>query len=175
MSKFYFATSIQHFAEILYHKQLTPITLADASSGILFTEDRKYWIEKIEAQNDKDNIEDYAYAVNIELEIDTSFFTSLMANANTGRFSDKVAAYHKRVNKNISVKKLDVTDTNVLCLLDVYESDETSDNISQLWLLKVSNTESKLWIDFTNNIIKMSCPGGLDGATELATKIAATL
>jgi hypothetical protein len=161
MGKLYFATDRKGYVEMLTNKQI-PLTKLDTHTvGLIFTEDKKYWVTKIQSQEEKDILEDYIYTNLVEFEIDASFINSLMENSEIGRFSDKIYEYYKMLNKRSEVKKITPNETNVLCILDVYESDETPDKIAQLWSIKVDSKNSKLWVDFCENVQKIRAIGGI--------------
>jgi hypothetical protein len=68
------------------------------------------------------------------------------------------------------VPEFEKEDTNVLCLLDVYESNETHDGVSQKWILKVDSKKNDLWLYFSTKTHKISCIGAIPSSIEEAKR-----
>ncbi len=168
MGKLYFSINTKQYLELLKNKRVSPQPLENGGMGIVFTEDKKYWVDKIEEQPDLDNVSDYKYSILMEIEIDAAVLNSMMINPETGRLSDKIHEYYRLIEKSSLLKRYAPEETNILCILDIYKSDENEDGLSQVWLLKVDSEHIQLWKNFSENIDKMVCIGGIPGAEKEA-------
>jgi len=171
MVKLYTSLNVSQYSEILKTKNLHLINLDENTLGLEFTEDKKYWVQALQAQEDLENVSDYKYSLIIEFEIDTKVLNPLMESKKTGRFSQKIIEYYKTLNKVMTLPQLSEDDTNVLAVLYVYESDETDDGVSQKWMIKAESENSEIWQTFLSGIHKVSCLGGIPGAAEEAKKL----
>lgn len=168
MGKLYFAVDTKQYTEILKTENIFPTIIDKGSLVLTFTEDKKYWMDKIIEQADLDNIEDYKYSVLIEFEIEASILNSLITDPAVGRLSDNMYEYYRKLNKKSTIKKLISEETNILCITDVYETSETPDGISQIWTLKVDSINNKVWTLFCENIHTITCVGEIPGASGIS-------
>ena len=167
MPKLYTALNVQQYAELLKSRNI-PLTIGEGAYRLYFTEEAAYWIEKLKAQDDLEQVEDYQYSILIEFELNAKVINDLIESEETGRFAQKMVDYYKTLNKPLRIKPLHHTETNILCIEDVYESEDTEDGISQLWMLKTDSKESEIWKKFSNAIHKIVCVGAIPGAVEAA-------
>jgi hypothetical protein len=167
MPKFYTALNVQQYAQLLVTKNM-PLTIGEGAYRLYFTEDADYWVAKLKAQEDLEHVADYQYSILLEFEMNPKMINDLIESEETGHFSQKMVDYYKTINKPLMIKPLHHTETNVLCIEDVYESEETEDGISQLWLLKTDSKESDIWKTFSQAIHKIACIGAIPGAVEAA-------
>lgn len=168
MGKLYTAFSVNQYSEVLRTKELPVQTLEGNVLGLEFTEDKSFWIEQLKNQEDLEDVADYKYAVVIEFEIKANVLNTMITSDATGRLSKKITQYYKELNKPMTLPTLKTGEVNILCVLDVYESDETQDGISQQWMLKVDSIESDLWKTFSEGVFKIICLGAIPGAIEKA-------
>jgi len=168
MVELFTAVSVNDYRKIMTTKDIPLTTLKQGEMGISFAEDRAYWIQKIQDQDDLDDVEQYQYALLIAFEVEPSTINKLIEGPETGRFSPKMKTYYQQLKKPQTIPTLNEEDKDVLCLLDAYESEETDDGISQAWLLKVSASESAVWQRFLKGVHKITCIGGIPGAMEAA-------
>ncbi|MGD1839748.1 MAG: hypothetical protein ACFB0B_02470 [Thermonemataceae bacterium] len=171
MAKLYTALSVEQYSEVLKTKSL-PLQILEG--GILqfeFTEDKSFWVERLKNQDDLDNVADYKYSTIIEFEMKTKVLNSLIKSNNTGRLSKQMVQYYNEFNKPIFPPELRDDDINILCIEDVYESNETEDGISQHWILKTDSKKNNLWHSFSNGVVKISCLGAILGAVEEAKRL----
>jgi len=171
MVKLYTSLNVSQYSEVLKTKNLPLINLDENFLGLEFTEDKNYWIQALKNQEDLDDVSDYKYSVIIEFEIETKVLNPLIESRETGRFSHKIIEYHEVLKKEISTPQLLEGETNVIAVLDIYESDETNDGISQKWMLRAENENSELWNKFLAGVYKISCLGAIPGAVEAARKL----
>lgn len=168
MGKLYTALNVIQYCEVLKTKELSLLKLGEGLLVFEFTEDKTYWIEQLKNQDDLENVVDYKYSVLIEFDIDDISLNSLIESDVIGRLSEKIIQYYRDLNKPITLPEFKNGETNVLCILDVYESNDTLDGISQKWIMKTDSEESELWRTFSNGIFKISCLGAIPGAIEEA-------
>jgi hypothetical protein len=168
MGKLYTALNVNQYSEVLRIKELPLLVFDKSVFGLEFTEDKSFWIEQLKNQEDLENVADYKYSIIIEFEMDGTTLNSLIKSQITGRLSEEITKYYRKINKPITLPELKNGETNVLCILDVYQSDETEDGISQRWILQTDTKESELWKSFLNGISKISCLGAIPGAVEEA-------
>lgn len=167
----YTAINVKQYSELLLTNKLPLLTLEEGVLGLEFTEDKLHLIEKIKNQEDLENIIEYKYAAVIEFEVKAEVLNSLIESKDTGRLGQKIIAYYKTINKPYTVPALKKVDTNVLCIMDIYESEETHDGISQKWMIKVDSENNDLWTVFSTNIHKISCIGAIPGSVEEAKRL----
>ena len=168
MVKLYTSLNVEQYSRVLKTKNLPLVSLGENHLGLEFSEDKKYWVEALTNQEDLDNVVDYKYSLIMEFEIKAEVLNSLIESTETGRFSQKIMDYHKAINKKTNISELKEADTNVIVVLDAYESDETHDGVSQKWMIRAKNENSELWKSFLAGIHKLSCIGGIPGAIEEA-------
>lgn len=171
MGKCYTAVNTAQFAAIMKERNFVPMPLEDGGAGLLFTEDKKYWVQKIQEQEDLDKTEDYRYSILIEWEIPVPFINALMENEKTGRLSAKMVEHHKLLGKLSTVKPLLQGETDVLCIMDVHASPETGDGLSQVWMLRKNPADDTFWNLFRGSINAVRSTGGIPGAVEIAQKL----
>ncbi len=170
MGVLYTALSVTQYAELLNTKNV-PLGEFSNDFGLEFTEDKAHWHDRIKNQEDLESVIDYQYSIIIEFETDTKTINSIIGDSKTGRLSEKVVNYYQQLEKPVELPVLSEQDVNVLCIMDIYESQETTDGISQLWKLLVNSAENELWCLFTESVHKISCLGAIPGAVEEAKKI----
>jgi hypothetical protein len=175
MRNLYVALSTAQYVAVKKTKMLPPTIEENGCPAILFSEDKLYWIKKLRAQQDLEDVNGYAYAFIIEFKMDPAVLNSLIQDPKTGRLSEKIYDYYAQLGKETHIPQLQANDTNVLCVMDTYESDATEDNISQLWMLKVESTDHPLWLNFCSDTRVISCIGAIPGAPEAANVLAASL
>ena len=95
----------------------------------------------------------------------------MIESEETGRFSQKMVTIYNFLGKELTIKPLQHTETNILCLLEVYESEETEDRISQSWMLRTDSAESDIWQNFSTAIYRVACIGAIPGAVEAANAL----
>lgn len=171
MANLYTAVNVKQFSEVLKTKNFCLTELEGNTQGLIFTEDKTYWINELQNQKDLENISDYKYSMLIEFVVDYKLINSLISDTKTGRLSQKLVDYYDALNKPRMIKMLEDNDTNVLCILDTYECEETTDGLSQKWLLKVESEESEIWQSFLNGVHRLSAIGGIPGAAEAANEL----
>jgi hypothetical protein len=173
MGKCYTAVNTAQFAAIIKQRSFVPLPLEQGGLGLVFTEDKKYWVNKIQEQADLEKTEDYQYSILIEWEIPVPFINALMENEKTGRLSAKMVDYHKLLDKQSPVKPLQPAETDVLCILDVHASPETGDGLSQVWMIRVNPENDTFWNLFIGSITAVRSTGGIPGAVEIARRMVA--
>ncbi|NOQ73977.1 MAG: hypothetical protein GQ574_18370 [Crocinitomix sp.] len=171
MGSLFTALSVKQYAELLSTKNI-PLCHYPQNIGLKFTEDKAYWLELVQNQEDLDLVIDYEHSIIIEFEADVKTINSIIQNPNMGRLSEKIIAYYQQLEKPILLPELKETDVNVLSIMDIYKSDATEDGISQRWQLFIDTTESDLWQLFSQSIHKIVCLGAIPGAVEEAERIA---
>ncbi len=170
MGKLYTALSVRQYSELLRKKTLPLLSIEDDKMGLIFTEDKNYWIDKLKKQEDLEFVTDYKYAAVIEFEMEAKNLETLI-QSESGRFSSIMIEYYKTLNKPIVINEYNKNDTDVICLLDVYNCIESHDGISQKWMLDVQSENSSLWIQFSNGVYKISCVGAIPDTIEEAKKM----
>lgn len=171
MQKLYVALNTKQYAELTQQKVLPPTNEDKGSQVFFFTEDKHYWIRKIEEQQDVEDIHAYTYAFIIEFKLAPSVLKGIVESVRTGRCSQRIYEYYRQLGKATDIPEYKPDDVNVLCVMDVYESSETADGVSQLWMLKVENTQSELWRLFISETRTISCIGSIPGAAEAAASL----
>ena len=175
MQKCYFATNVKTYLEILSKKQL--ILSSSENNGLkngfelIFSEDKDYWMTKISDQPDEQNPKNYEYAFLIEFDMNSNFINTTMDNPAISRISDAIAGYYELVDKPLTMKLLTPDETNILCVLDAYQSEENADGIGQLWFIKVETEKSQLWLDFCENVMSINAVGSIPEAEELVKNL----
>ncbi len=170
MGVLYTALSVTQYAELLNTKNV-PLSQFSNNFGLEFTEDKAHWLDRIKNQEDLESVVDYQYSIIIEFEADAKTINSIIGDTKTGRLSEKVVDYYQQLEKPVGLPTLTEQDVNVLCILDVYENEETADGVSQLWKLLIDSAESELWYLFTGSVHKISCVGAIPGAVEEAQQM----
>lgn len=163
----YTAISIAAYRELLENKNFGLQPLGEGLKGLYFSEDKAYWVNQIKEQADEDNLESYAYALMLRFDLPSELINELMMDEEVARLSPRILEYYAALGKDSHLQAHQADDEEVLCLLDVYESEETEDGISQSWMLQVPNEETALWQVFRESIGKIECLGGIPGAREL--------
>ncbi|MBS9462045.1 hypothetical protein KIM67_06455 [Flagellimonas sp. 389] len=125
MGKLYTALNARQYSEVLKTKELPLLILEKSVSGLEFTEDKSFWVEQLKSQEDLENVADYKYSTIIEFEMEPNVLNSLIESDVTDRLSKKIIQYYRELNKPINLPELKNGEPNILCILDVYESDET--------------------------------------------------
>ncbi|MFT5822199.1 MAG: hypothetical protein ACI8ZM_003455 [Crocinitomix sp.] len=171
MGVLYTALNVKEYAELLKTKNI-PLCQYPNSIGLEFTEDKAYWLERVKNQEDLDHVIDYQHSIIIEFEANTATINSIIQDPKSGRLSKKLIEYYQQLKKPIFIPELNELDVNVLCIIDVYKSEATTDGISQHWQLFIDSVESDLWQLFSQSVHKISCLGALPGAMEEAKRIA---
>jgi hypothetical protein len=164
------AVSVKQYAELINSRNL-PLSKFKHNFGLEFTEDKSFWYDRITNQEDLDNVVDYKFAIIIEFEADAQTINAIITNPQNGRLSERMIGYYNSINKPIIIQELKQNDINVLGIMDIYESDETADGISQLWQLFVDSPQSELWHLFTSSVHKIACLGGIPGSLEAAKSL----
>jgi len=59
MVKLYTSINVSQYSKILKTKNLALINLSENTLGLEFTEDKNYWIQALQVQEDLDNVSDY--------------------------------------------------------------------------------------------------------------------
>jgi hypothetical protein len=175
MRNLYVALSTAQYASLKKNKALPPTVEENGCPAILFSEDKTHWIDKLRAQKDLDDVNGYDYAFIIEFRMDPRVLNDLIENPETGRLSEKIYNYYAELGKQTDIPQLQPDDTNVLCVMDVYESEETDDTVSQLWMLKVESTSHDLWEYFRSETPVINCIGAIPGAKEAADALAESM
>jgi hypothetical protein len=163
----YTALSIPAFRQLKTTQSFGLQDLGEGIEGLYFTEDKAYWVERIKEQDDEAKLEDYQYALLIRFSLPAELIHEIMSDPEVARLSPRMLEYHNAIGKTSHIRPHQPKDEEVLCLLDVYESSETEDGISQAWMLQVSSEEAALWMVFKESIQKIECLGGIPGAMEL--------
>lgn len=168
MQNFYVALSTEQYAALLKNKTLPPTVIENGHPAFLFTEDKAYWTQKISEQDNLEDVNGYAYALVVEFQMDPGVIHGLVGNPATGRLSERIYEYYGRLGRKTDIPQLKPEDTNVFCVMDAYESDETADRVSQLCMLKVESTAHPLWEYFCGETPVIKCIGAVPGAPEAA-------
>lgn len=168
MGTLYTAINVERYKEMTQSKAL-PLFPVEDLYHFEFSEDKSFWVKRLTEQDDLEDVAAYRYSIIVEFEIDAEALNKILFTEGTGRMSTSYRdMYRETKHSEPPFPELTDNDVNVLALMDVFESQETADGVSQLWRFVVDSKESHLWMQFCAAVNKISLQGGIPGAVEEA-------